>query len=79
MRPGCRRDGLEIRIASPPIAVGRTWPAVYETKYARTSQPRRSSIPARAQQQLPAQAIGTIVTIMIAAAQREPPGGRRRG
>ena len=42
---GVARDVSKIRIASPPIAVGRTWPAAYETKYARVSQRSRSGIP----------------------------------
>ena len=45
-RPGWRREVSRIRTASPPIEVGRTWPAVYETKYARVSQATARGSPA---------------------------------
>ena len=44
-----------MRIASPPIDVGSTWLAVYETKYARVSQAKRVVDPLGGEHPLPAQ------------------------
>ena len=72
-RPGCRFDVSKIRTASPPIEVGRIWPAVYETKYARVSHQKRSTIPCAASSHCQRSAIGSAVTIMIVTGEREPP------
>ena len=67
-RPGWRFDVSKIRTASPPIDVGRIWPAVYETKYARVSHQKRSMIPWAASSHCQRSAIGSAVPIMIATA-----------
>ena len=67
-RPGWRLAVSKIRIASPPIEVGRIWPAVYETKYARVSHQNRSMIPCAASSHFQRNAIGSAVPIMITTA-----------
>ena len=57
-----------MRHASPPMAVGSTWPAVYDVKYVRVSQVIRSSIPCARSSHRQRTAISGTVPIMIATA-----------
>ena len=68
VRPGWRFAVSKTRIASPPIDVGRTWLALYETKYARVSHQKRSSIRCARISHCQRRAIGSAVPIMIATA-----------
>ena len=74
VRPGCRRAVSYTRIASPPIDVGSTWLAAYETKYARVSHAKLSSMRCARISHCQRRAMGRAVPIMIPTASRNHHG-----
>jgi len=72
-RPGWRRELSKMRDASPPTALGSTWPAVYDTKYARLHHAKLSCTPRAASSRCQRKAIGGTPAIMIAIAPKNHP------
>ena len=77
-RPGWRFAVSKILTASPPIDVGRICPAVYETKYARVSQPEAVDDPLGGEQPLPAECHRQRRHDHDRDSEREPPQVGRR-